>query len=197
MASGQTPTWRGDPRAFVTTVSSRKFMSPRRSPTHNTTPSVCHRCDMVWRGCGVAARHDRLLRVSNPYFMPILLADAPGFQTENPSIYLARLPLSARSKWLWNSSLARVYFFPHWFVSSLRPRSPSPFEIIVIARTNDLINHPLALRHRASGFKSSLLIVSMVQPKYIMGFNIVEELHMWRRCSLERIAWCISYTVHG
>lgn len=157
-------------------------------------PPVWHGVAWLWRG---GAARSSLACLESILYANLTggrpgLSDGESFHLLSPPASLSTIEMTMEQ-----SSLARVYSFPHWFVSSLRPRSPFPFEIIVIARTNDLINHPLALRHRASGFKSSSLIVSMVQPKYIMGFNVVEELHTWRRCSLVRIAWCISYTVHG
>lgn len=141
---------------------------------------------VAWRGVawrGIAVWHDPLSRVSNLYFMPILPADAPGFQTENPSIYLGRLLLSTRIEMTMEQrarhSLTRVYSFPHWFVA-LYPAyiivSISvflPLEITVIARLNDLINP-----RRASGFKLPWLNVTYIVVGCIMGSSVIEKLYL-------------------
>lgn len=74
MASRQTPVQCGDPKAFVTSIISRKFMSPRRSPTHNKhyqTPShhigatVLHG-GARWRGA-IVSRVSRIHTLCQSY----------------------------------------------------------------------------------------------------------------------------------
>jgi len=125
-------------------LSFRGNLCPFEDHLRTTPPSMPPAwLGVVWRGA--VARYDCLSRVSNPYFMPILPADAPGFQRRIlPFTYPACLSQPDRNDY----GTARPPFavIPSR-IDSWHRTQPTVlisvsflFEITAIARTNDLIN---------------------------------------------------------